>query len=166
AWTWGDALFVVLDPYWYSQGGKNPSGWNLTLGKEQYDWLATTLEKSHAKYKFVFTHNLVGGLDMGGTGNMRGGVEAAGFYEWGGNNADGSWEFDKNRQGWGKPIHQLLVDNHVTIFFHGHDHFFGKQELDGVVYQECPQPGAINDKNHADEYGYKSGTFVDGSGHL
>jgi hypothetical protein len=166
AWEWGDALFVVLDPYWYSQGGKNSTGWNLTLGKEQYDWLKSTLEKSQAIFKFVFAHNLVGGFDLGSTGNMRGGTEAAGLYEWGGKNTDGTWGFDKNRPGWGKPIHQLLVDNHVTIFFHGHDHFFGRQELAGVVYQECPQPGSINEQNHAAEYGYKTGTFLDGAGHI
>lgn len=167
AWEWGDALFVVLDPYWYSPGGgKNITGWNMTLGKEQYDWLKATLENSTAKFKFVFSHSLVGGFDLGNAGNMRGGIEAAGLFEWGGQNEDGSWGFDNNRPGWEKPIHQLLVENHVTIFFHGHDHFFGKQELDGVIYQECPQPGAINEKNHAEEFGYKTGTFVDGTGHL
>jgi hypothetical protein len=166
AWEWGNALFITLDPYWYSQGGKNSNGWNLTLGKDQYDWLKTTLENSLAKYKFVFAHNLVGGLDMGNTGNMRGGIEAAGFYEWGGQNTDGTWGFDINRPNWGKPIQQLLAENNVTIFFHGHDHFFAKQDLNGVVYQGCPQPGAMNDKNHASEYGYEKGTFLDGTGNI
>ncbi len=167
SWEWGDALFMVLDPYWYSPGGgKNISGWNMTLGKEQYDWLKRTLEKSQAKFKFVFSHSLVGGFDLGTAGNMRGGTEAAGLFEWGGRNEDGSWGFEQNRPGWGKPIHQILVDNHVTAFFHGHDHFFGKQELDGIVYQECPQPGAINEKNHAEEFGYKTGAFIDGTGHV
>jgi hypothetical protein len=166
-WEWGDALFVVLDPYWYSPGGgKNIIGWNMTLGKEQYDWLKATLEKSKAKFKFIFTHSLVGGFYLGTAGNMRGGTEAAGLFEWGGRNQDGSWGFEQNRPGWGKPIHQILVDNDVTAFFHGHDHFFGEQELDGIIYQECPQPGAISEKNHASEFGYKTGTFVDGAGHV
>jgi hypothetical protein len=60
----------------------------------------------------------------------------------------------------------LLVDNHVTILFHGHDHFFAKQELDGVIYQECPQPGSLNDKIQAAEYGYVNGTFMASPGHL
>jgi hypothetical protein len=167
SWEWGDALFVVLDPYWYSPGaGKLISGWNMTLGKEQYDWLKGTLEKSKAKFKFIFAHSLVGGFDLGTAGNMRGGTEAAGLFEWGGRNEDGSWGFDQNRPGWGKPIHQILVDNHVTAFFHGHDHFFGQQQLDGIIYLECPQPGAINENNHAAEFGYKTGTFVDGAGHI
>jgi hypothetical protein len=69
----------------------------MTLGRDQYDWLKTTLENSSAKFKFVFAHNLVGGFDLGTVGNMRGGTEAAGFYEWGGKNPDGSWGFDQNR---------------------------------------------------------------------
>jgi len=166
AWEWGDALFVVLDPYWYTHSVKSPSAWDWTLGKEQYDWLKLTLEQSRSKFKFVFCHNLVGGFDIANAGNQRGGVEAASFYEWGGLNTDGSWGFDNNRPGWGKPIHQLLVNNNVTIFFHGHDHFYARQELDGVIYQGCPQPSALNDKNHADEYGYENGIFMDGSGHM
>ena len=78
----------------------------------------------------------------------------------------GTGGFDKYRPGWGKPIHQLLVDNYVTIFFHEHDHFFAKQELDGVIYQECPQPGSRNDKNSADAYGYKDGVFLSSPGHI
>jgi hypothetical protein len=166
AWQWGDALFVVLDPYWYSSGVKGLSGWDVSLGKEQYDWLKSTLETSNAKFKFVFAHNLIGGADMGTSGKSRGGVEAAPYYEWGGKNADGTWGFDQYRLGWGKPIHQILVDNHVTIFFHGHDHFFAMQDLDGVIYQECPQPGAKNDKNSASNYGYINGVFMSSPGHL
>jgi len=163
AWEWGDALFVVLDPFWNT---KNPTGWDWTLGKEQYDWFRTTLENSHSKFKFVFAHQLVGGYTLGNAGPGRGGAEAARFFEWGGLNADGTQGFDAHRPGWGKPIHQLLVDNKVNIFFHGHDHFFGKQGLDGVIYQECPQPGAINTNTHNGEYAYGSGAFIVGTGYI
>lgn len=164
AWTWGDALFVVLDPYWTSRstrGGKEP--WGMTLGKAQYDWLARTLRGSKAKYKFVFIHQLVGGLDRSG----RGGVEAAGLYEWGGREKDGADTFAKNRPGWDKPIHALLVETGVNILFHGHDHFYARQELDGVVYQLAPQPGPVNDRSHrGDEYGYTHGILHPSGGHL
>jgi hypothetical protein len=85
AWTWGEALFVVLDPFWYT-GSKPRDSWEWTLGKEQYDWLKATLEGSVSKYKFVFIHHLTGGLNP----EARGGVEAAHLYEWGGSNADGT----------------------------------------------------------------------------
>ena len=40
----------------------NGDQWSWTLGQQQYDWLTQTLENSHAKYKFVFSHQMVGGI--------------------------------------------------------------------------------------------------------
>ena len=164
SWQWGDALFVVLDPYWNASGRRNDDGWDLTLGTAQYKWLTKTLQAGTSKFKFVFVHQLVGGLGKNG----RGGVEAAGFGEWGGKNADGADGFKGNRPGWEIPIHQLLVRNHVTIVFHGHDHFYAKQDLDGIIYQEVPQPAfpRAGEPRQAAEYGYKSGTILGSSGHL
>lgn len=146
AWTWGDALFVTLDPYWYSTNAvdnqygaeQHPSAnkWLITHGDAQYRWLKATLEQSAATYKFVFAHHVMG------TG--RGGVEAAPYYEWGGRNDDGTWGFTANRPDWALPIHQLLASNHVTIVFQGHDHIFARQQLDGVTYQALPNPADPN----------------------
>jgi len=33
-----------------------------------------------------------------------------------------------------------MADHQVTIFFHGHDHFFAKQQQDSVIYQLVPSP--------------------------
>jgi hypothetical protein len=165
AWTWGDALFIVLDPYWFTPPLRGDASlWTPTLGETQYQWLKSTLEASNAKWKFVFIHQLLSGYDKNG----RGGVEVAPFYEWGGNNADGSYGFDAQRAGWGVPIHQLLVANHVNAVFHGHDHLFVKQELDGIIYQEVPQPSVAraNGTNSATEYGYLSGNVLGSAGHL
>ena len=164
AWTWGDVLFVVLDPYWYTTSKPDANtGWKWTLGKKQYDWLKQTLENDHSLYTFVFCHQLVGGDPLG-----RGGIEFADWYEWGGNNQDGSYGFTANRPGWYKPIKELLKENKVNIFFHGHDHFFGKQEKDCLIYQECPQPShkSFQNANQATEYGYVSGQILPNSGHL
>lgn len=166
AWTWGDALFIVLDPYWFTPPAKGNTTnlWNPTLGTEQYQWLKTTLETSQAKWKFVFIHQLLSGSDKNG----RGGVEVAPFYEWGGHNPDGSYAFDEYRPGWGLPIHQMLVANHVTAVFHGHDHLFVRQELDGIIYQEVPQPGAAraNNTNIAADYNYLTGDVLGSPGHI
>jgi predicted phosphodiesterase len=166
AWQWGDALFIVLDPFWFTQKPRGGSdNWNWTLGQEQCQWLQRTLEDSRARFKFVFIHNLVGGADTQG----RGGAEAAPFYEWGGHNADGSDGFAQNRPGWPMPIHQLLVQNKVDIVFHGHDHLFAKQDLDGVVYQEVPQPGMPGNGNaprNAAEYGYVTGIIFGSPGYM
>jgi len=165
AWHWGDALFVVLDPYWYTKTKSSKDAWALTLGERQFKWLQETLSSSPATFKFVFIHNLVGGLD----GQMRGGIEAAPFFEWGGQNQDGTMGFDQNRPGWSMPIHQLLARYGVTAVFHGHDHLYAKQELDGVVYQAVPQPSAknfSNGPNLATQYHYETGTILSSSGHI
>jgi len=66
AWQWGDALFIALDPYRYTterprRGESNTRGnWFWTLGDAQYQWFKSVLEKSDAKYRFVFIHHLVG----------------------------------------------------------------------------------------------------------
>jgi hypothetical protein len=53
AWEWGDALFVALDPFWFSDDRKGDN-WSRTLGEPQYQWLKRTLEGSKAKFKFIF----------------------------------------------------------------------------------------------------------------
>ncbi len=161
---WGDALFIVLDPYWYTtQKPDAANGWKWTLGKGQYDWLKKTLEMSDATFKFVFSHQLIGGAPEG-----RGGVEFADLYEWGGYNQDSTYGFTTNRPGWYKPIKDLLTEHHVNIFFHGHDHFYGKQEKECLIYQECPQPSLPNfqNANMATDYGYKQGVILPNAGHL
>lgn len=163
-WQWGGALFIVLDPFRYSKDQRNP--WQRTLGEKQYNWLKETLQKSKESLKFVFIHNLVGGADNKGI--ARGGAEAARFFEWGGWNADSTNGFTANRPDWNKPVHDLLVQYKVNAVFHGHDHLFVKQELDGIVYQTLPQPGAIRygNINSAKEYSYNSGIILNGPGYL
>ncbi len=167
SWTWGDALFVVIDPYWHSPiavdnvAGENArqkkNSWDITLGDTQYQWLHTTLEGSRAKYKFVFAHHVLG------TG--RGGIEETGLYEWGGNSQDRVNEFAEMRPGWDLPIQQLMAKNGVTIFFQGHDHLFVHQEQDGVTYQEVPLPAdPTNSMFNVDAY--RSGTKLANTGYL
>ena len=143
AWTWGDALFVVIDFYWhspvcvdnylYDAGPRLTDLWKVTLDENQYKWFEKTLAESQAKYKFVFTHQVLG--------TNRGGIGLASGFEWGGKRTNSDVdEFAIKRPGWDMPIHQLMVKNNVTIFFHGHDHLYAREELDGIVYQELPAP--------------------------
>lgn len=184
AWTWGDALFVVIDPYWHSDvpvdneagtkapskkdgnqdepkrgGGKgrNRDLWQITLGDQQYKWLRETLLNSKASFKFVFSHHVLG------TG--RGGVEQATKYEWGGQDQRGVDRFAQQRPKWEQPIHDLMRDAGVTIFFQGHDHIYARQELDGVIYQSCPNP-ADPTFTAFNREAYKSGDIFSNSGHL
>jgi hypothetical protein len=161
AWTWGDALFVVLDVYRGSgNSSAKPEKWEWSLGVTQYNWLKNTLERSSAKYKFVFAHHI--------RGQGRGGITNAKLYEWGGYEADGvTYGFTANRPGWSKPIHKLFVDNKVNIFFQGHDHVFAHEIMDGVTYQALPMPSdstyQIGILANGDSY---TSDVIGGTGHL
>ncbi|MFZ5833334.1 MAG: hypothetical protein ACOY3P_24860 [Planctomycetota bacterium] len=142
-------------------GERNPGGrrepWGATLGEAQYRWLTRTLSESKARWKFVFCHHVLG------TG--RGGIELADQFEWGGKDRDGQYVFPQKRPGWPLPIHQLMAENGVTIFFQGHDHIFCRQQLDGVVYQSCPNPADATYQAFNRE-AYRSGDILPNSGHL
>jgi hypothetical protein len=62
-------------------------------------------------------------------------------------------------------IHAMLVETGFNIVFHGHDHSFAYQKLDGIVYQLVPKPAHRNRSRHsAEEYNYKEGAFLPNSG--
>ncbi|RPJ08149.1 MAG: hypothetical protein EHM28_05115 [Spirochaetaceae bacterium] len=165
AFEWSDALFIVLDPY-INTNKSATDNWSWTLGKAQYDWLASVLKNSQAKYRFVFIHNLVGGMGK----DARGGADYAGMFEWGGKNPDGTDGFAAKRPGWEMPIHALFVKYKVDIVFHGHDHLYAKEEKDGIIYQCVPQPSLARSQTmsaaSAAEYGYTHGTFLPAPGYL
>jgi hypothetical protein len=159
SWTWGNALFVVLDPYTYSSDFKKTGNmWDSTIGNEQYLWFKQTLESSNATYKFVFEHHMLA--------EYRGMTTWADKYEWGGYNNKGVWDFNQSRPNWDLPIHQLMVKNNVTIFFQGHDHLFCKEEKDGVIYQEVPQPSVLRDNGDANITSQYVGQVIPSSGYL
>jgi len=168
AWLWGDALFITLDNYLFSN--LDEIGWGSTLGLKQFNWLKTVLT-TEANFKFLFHHHMCA--------IARGGIEWADFYEWGGQTkttgsfASGAvWEFTAKRPGWGNlPIHQLLVKNGVDVVFQGHDHLYVKQDHpDGIIYLTLPQPGFKPDNfwgnpNDNSNY-YSSGVIRAPSGHI
>ena len=162
AWEWGDALFVVLDPFWntmsmpHRTGGYESSNdaWDWTLGLDQYNWLHETLDTSDATWKFVFSHHVTGGYRYGKNRVYpygRGGIVVAKHkvagepsFEWGGEDENGEYVFEEKRPGWTHgPVHDMMAAAGVDIFFHGHDHVFVYETLDGIVYQTCPQPANV-----------------------
>ncbi len=166
AWTWGDALFIAIDPYLpspvpiatiFGNFPMNNDIWNVTHGDAQYQWLKTTLQQSTAKYKFVFAHHVLGG--------RRGGVEVANMGEWGGFSLAGVNEFAIKRPTWSNPIHQLLVANGVNVFFQGHDHVWVRQQLDGVTYQTQAQPANYNYNFSSFSAAYLSGDKFPNAGY-
>ena len=164
----------MIDPYHYSliwpndygegYGGEGQDGeasgdrWDWSLGIEQYLWLKETLENSDATYKFVFSHHVTGGATPYG----RGGISAAPYFEWGGYNADDTWGWDNHRpaaEGWDVPVHQLMVANGVDVYFHGHDHIYAAEELDGILYIEVPKPDDAGYDWEPYGYGYNEDLY-------
>ena len=161
AWTWGDALFVVIDEYQYTMNlpyapdrrrrkrrfgrpatsGAGPWAGRSTTGSSRLSRTATPSTSSSSPT--TCSAGSTGASWASGAGYVRGGAEAAAFYEWGGKNASGNYIFDTKRPGWGEPIHQLFVENGVSAYFHGHDHQFAYETREGVVYQEVPSAGGM-----------------------
>jgi 3',5'-cyclic AMP phosphodiesterase CpdA len=130
AFTWGDALFIVLNVMTYTEGchllGISPGlpdDW--TLGAAQLAWLEKTLANATAKWRFTFIHHTVGG-------NAGNDVDSA--YGRGGGRAA--------RVGEQAIVHDLLMRHGVQIFFYAHDHVFTDMVVDGVHYTLPGSAGA------------------------
>jgi 3',5'-cyclic AMP phosphodiesterase CpdA len=130
AFTWGDALFIVLNvmsytpsPHLLSAGAGLPDDW--TLGPEQMQWLANTLAQATSKWRFLLIHHPVGG--------------AAGTAE---NSAYGRGGGQAAYVGEQAVVHQLMLAYGVQIFFYGHDHVFTDMTVDGIHYSEPSNAGA------------------------
>ncbi len=65
------------------------------------------------------------------------------MWSGGGNNEDGTtYAWNTERAGWGSdPVHQLLVKNGVSAFFHGHDHQYAYESRGRKPYQVLPSAG-------------------------
>jgi calcineurin-like phosphoesterase family protein len=130
AFTWGDALFVVLNVMTYtptchllSFNPGLPDDW--TLGAGQLDWLDDTLARTTAKWRFLFIHHTVGG---------NGGNDIDSAYGRGGGRAA--------RIGEQAVVHDMMLRRGVQIFFYAHDHVFTDMVVDGIHYTLPGSAGA------------------------
>lgn len=154
AWTWGDALLVVLDPFRYTLVGSltrpnRLSQW--TLGATQLQWLQDVLARSNATWKFVLAHHQVGGglIDRRGRRVVEDAAEAA----YGRGSA-----VEADRLGVEQAIiHGLMRQHGVQFFLYGHDHAFCHSMADGVNYICCGRPTHLSrwwsGKGMLDSYG-------------
>ncbi len=195
SWTWGDALFITLDPYWHStspvdnaagilvpedQGIASPAatskpkknGGNAGTGggnaKTSNLWSIGLGDEQYAWLKQTLETSQAKYRFVFAhhvMGTGRGAIEVSTNYEWGGVDPKGASTFAKERPNWELPIHDLMVKNKVNIFFQGHDHIFCTQERDGLIYQAMPNP-ADDTFSMFNSDAYKSGTKAPNSGHV
>jgi len=130
AFTWGDALFVVLNVMTYTPSCHLlgllpglPDDW--TLGAAQLAWLEKTLANATSKWRFTFIHHTVGG---------KAGNDIDSAYGRGGGQAA--------RIGEQSLVHDLLLRHGVQIFFYAHDHVFTDMVVDGIHYTLPGSAGA------------------------
>ena len=125
SWNWGDALFVVLDPYTYSPTKpSSPEDW--TLGPDQLSWLEGVLKSSTQKWKLLFQHQLIGGSTY-----------AQHYGKWGPYANYGRGGATLAHIGEQAAIHQLMLRYDGTIIFKGHDHVYVDETRDGLHYITC-----------------------------
>jgi predicted phosphodiesterase len=120
--TWGDALFIVLNVTGYTTIDHAHSGGigqadDWTLGETQRNWLHDRLKRSREKWKFILIHHTVGG-NAGDDVNSR--------YGRGGGRAA--------HVGEQAVIHGWMKQYGVQALFYGHDHVFTDQVVDGIHY--------------------------------
>ncbi len=121
AFTWGDCLIVVLDPYRWSMGPTRKAKSYWQLGDRQMTWLRNVLLGSTAKWKVVICHQLVGGLNnrTDEDPNWYGRGSGASITN------DGSLEWE---------LHNLFREAGITCYVKGHDHNFSHVVVSGVNY--------------------------------
>jgi hypothetical protein len=130
AFTWGDALFVVLNVMTYTptchlldMNPGVPDDW--TLGAAQLAWLEDTLAAATSRWRFLFIHHAVGG-------NAGNDLDSA-YGRGGGRAAD---------VGEQAAVHDLMMRYGVQIFFYAHDHVFTDMVVDGIHYTLPGSAGA------------------------
>lgn len=131
AFTWGDALFVMLNVFSYSPTCHRleydpgaPDDW--TLGDAQLEFLRTTLENATSRWRFLLIHHPVGG----NAGTV---IDSA--YGRGGGRAAHVGEQEI--------VHELMQEHGVQVFFYGHDHVFTDMTVDATHYTLPGSAGSI-----------------------
>ena len=141
AWSWGDALFVVLDPFRYTLPGSarlplSPREWRL--GPTQMNWLAQTLAASSARWKFVIAHHQLGGGLIGRYGEA--------VQEWKGLAYGRGSAIEAARANTEQAlVHALMRQHGAQFFLYAHDHCFCHSVLDEVHYIACGRAPFIHD---------------------
>ena len=158
AWTWGDALFVVIDEFQYTMNlpysptagegttiplpapsGAGPWVRSSSSGSSRPSKTATPSISS----SFPIICSVASPDDSGGR-YVRGGGGQRPISNGEARTPTARMASPPPRSGcFGTvPIHQLFVANGVSAYFHGHDHqYVYEKTKDGVVYQEVPSPG-------------------------
>ena len=137
AWTWGDALFVVLDVQRYTRLGETTptdvEQW--TLGPDQMGWLEQTLVGSSAKWKIIVAHHVLGGYKF----DLQG-------YDYDLTYVYGRGGAHYANVGEQAQITRLMKKYGAQFFLYGHDHVFAHQQTEGIHFICCGRTTFLQDE--------------------
>jgi hypothetical protein len=171
----GNVSLRGLDPYLYSttrphnahnQLGGSKNGWDWELGDDQYLWLYDDLVQNPGMYNVVSMHHLTSCYDLAGYWYGRGGIEVVDYdisnrptFEWGGADSSGTVVIGTERPGYVHgAVHDMLVAAGNQAVLTGHDHFYARQQLDGMFYATLPKPNDTGEHT-GDLWGFRNACF-------
>lgn len=138
AFAWGDATFVMLDPYRYTNVGSTwrpgyASEW--TLGATQWAWLETVLAGRTTRHGFVFCHHQLGGY-MPSPGVQR--AYGRGFVNTFRVASDANGAIEQ------AALADLMDEHGWRFWFQGHDHVAACGASGPVMLVECPRAHGLS----------------------
>jgi hypothetical protein len=154
SWEWGDALFIVLDPYLYTTeypsqcDGEKPV---FTLGEVQRNWLLDLIDNNTHNWIFIFIHQHGGQLP--GTQYIY--TPGRQIKECYGRGGAATVTYSVQCDEW---IRKVIGCKNVIIFL-GHDHVFSTGVYEGLRFFSCPRPD--NQESWTlDEIGYRGEDWI------
>lgn len=175
AFNVGSLRLRCLDPYLFSQtrphNGHGETGgsldcWDWEMGQAQYDWLYNDFIAHPSAFSLVALHHLTSCYNVSGYYYGRGGIEVADYgvagrpsYEWGGEDETGANVLATKRAAFAHgSLHDMLVGRGNQVVLKGHDHFHGRQALDGMTYLTMAKPDDTGEHT-GDLWGWRWSAF-------
>jgi len=153
-WEHGDAVYICIDPYMYTEQYPQDNGENctFTLGAVQQAWFANIMATTTKKWKYIIAHQHLGG-ENAVTGTT-------GCY---GKGSSGTFDKGQNLT----EIYPYITDPKHTIMFLGHDHLYMIDKYEDLLFVRVPtygnQGGGQTTWNQ-NQYGYNNSRKFFGAG--
>jgi len=128
SWESGDAVFICTDPYSYTDVYPTNCDTNCTFtyGPDQEAWVANILATTTKKWKFIFSHQHLGGENRSDPGKGCYGKSGASGFHRGQNLTE---------------LYPYIKDPKHTVLFLGHDHMLAIDKYEDLHIVHAPASG-------------------------
>jgi len=146
SFDWGDARFIILDPYTYTTSYPEICSNGFTLGTTQQAWFEGQVSGNTKIWTLIFIHQ-TGGVASGVDYTDTSAITIDECYGRGGATTL------QNTSLWTE-IYKGVRHRRNIVLFHGHDHVFAHSEKDGLNVIGCPGVGMFaNDWPYDESFG-------------